>query len=99
MASLNTRFARDERISWRMIEDEAILIDRDEGEMLRLNPIGTEIWHGLDGTRSVNEIVEHIHQTFEVKRKKAEKDVLRFLNQLVRREMVAETMRDGREPS
>ena len=99
MASLDKRFATDERISWRVIEGEAVLVDRDEAELLRLNPIATEIWQAVDGRRTTNEIIDHIYQTFEVPRKRAQKDVLRFLRQLVRREMVEETSRDGREPS
>lgn len=99
MASLDKCFARDARISWQTIEDEGVLIDRDEREVLRLNPIATEIWQAIDGKRTTNEIIDHIYQTFEVPRKRAQKDVLRFLRQLVRREMVEETSRDGREPS
>lgn len=99
MASLDKRFARDERISWRVIENEAVLVDPDEGELLRFNPIGTEIWQDLDGTRTVDDIIDHIHQIFEVNRKRAQRDVLRFLNKLVRRELVGERSGNGREPS
>lgn len=99
MASLDRRFSRDERISWRVIENQAVLVDPDEGEVLRFNPIGTEIWQDLDGTRTVDEIIDHIHQIFEVNRKRAQRDVLRFLNKLVRRELVGETSGNGREPS
>lgn len=95
MASLDKRFARDERISWRVIENEAVLVDPDEGEVLRFNPIGTEIWQDLDGTRTVDEIIDHIHRVFEVNRKRAQRDVLRFLNKLVRRELVEETSGNG----
>lgn len=99
MASLDRRFSRDERISWRVIENQAVLVDPDEGEVLRFNPIGTEIWQDLDGTRTVDEIIDHIHQIFEVNRKRAQRDVLRFLNKLVRRELVGERSGNGREPS
>ncbi len=99
MTSPDKRFARDARISWRIIEDEAILIDHDEREVMRLNPVGAEIWEGLDGTRTVNEIIDYIYHTFEVDRNRARKDVLRFLKELARREMVEETPGDGRRPS
>ena len=90
MTSLDTRLARDERISWRMIEDEAVLVDREEGEVLRLNPIGTEIWKTIDGKRTLTEIIDHVYQTFEVDRKRAQKDVIRFVKKLLRRELVEE---------
>jgi len=65
-------------------------VDRDEGELLRLNPIATEIWQAIDGQRSQTEIVDHICQTFEVERKTAQRDVGRFLKKLLRREMLKE---------
>lgn len=91
MASLDRRFSRDERIAWRVIEGEAILIDREEHDVVRLNRIGTRIWQGLNGRRTVHEIVDDIQQVFGVSRKQVHRDVLRFLRQLVRREMVSET--------
>ncbi len=99
MVSLDKRFAKDARISWRIIEDEAVLVDQDEGEVIRLNPIATEIWQAIDGKRTIDEIIDHIYQTFEVDRKRAQKDALRFLKQLARREMVEELPGDGRGPA
>ncbi len=90
MASLDKRVARDERIAWQIIEDEAVLVDREEGEVLRLNPIGTEIWKTMDGKRTLTEIIDHVYQTFEVDRKRAQKDVIRFVKKLLRRELVEE---------
>ena len=87
---LDKRLAKSERFAWRVIEDEAVLLDRDEAEVLRLNAIGTEIWQALDGARSIAEIINQIHQSFDVDRKTAEKDVLRFMKELVNREMVEE---------
>lgn len=77
-------------ISWRPVEGEVVLIDRDEGELIRLNELGAEIWYAIDGHRAVAEIVDHICNTFDVKRRRAQKDVIRFLKKLRRRELVEE---------
>jgi len=92
------RLARSERFAWRVIEDEAVLVDQDEEEVLRLNPIATEIWQALDGSRTVTAIIDQIHQCFDVDRTTAEHDVLRFVKELVRREMVEEVPAAAREP-
>ena len=94
---LDKSLARSERFAWRVIEDEAVLVDRDEAGVLRLNPIATEIWQALDGTRTVEEVIDHIHQCFDVDRRTAEKDVLRFVKELVTREMVEEGPTAARE--
>ena len=95
---LDKRLAKSERFAWRVIEDEAVLVDRDEAEVLRLNPIATEIWQALDGARSIAEIIDQIHHSFDVDRKTAENDVLRFMKELVNREMVEEVPAATGEP-
>ena len=95
---LDKRLARSERFAWRVIEDEAVLVDRDEEEVLRLNLIATEIWQALDGSRSIAEIIDQIHQSFDVDRRTAENDVVRFVKELVKREMVEEVPAAAGEP-
>ncbi len=58
--------------------------------VIRLNEIGAAIWRAMDGRRTTNDIIEHLCRSFDVERKRAEKDVLRFLRQLRRRELVDE---------
>jgi coenzyme PQQ biosynthesis protein PqqD len=98
MRQLDKRLVRTERFAWRVIEDEAVLIDRDEEEVLRLNSIATEIWQALDGSRSIEEIINQIHHGFDVNRKTAENDVLRFVKELLKREMVDEVPAAVSEP-
>ncbi len=88
MVSLSQRFARDQRIAWRLIENEAVLIDRGEKEVLRLNPIATGIWNAIDGQRALSEVIDHLHGQFDVDRRRLERDVLKFMKKLVRRELV-----------
>lgn len=90
MLTVDTRLAKNEKIPWRLIEEEALLLDLEEGEVLRLNPVGAEIWNAIDGTRTVDDIVAHIQGTFEVTEKQAARDVQRFLKQLLRHELVEE---------
>jgi hypothetical protein len=88
--ALDTRLAKNEKIPWRLIEEEAILIDREEGEVVRLNPVGAEIWSAIDGKHTVDEIVDRICGTFDVSPRKANRDVHRFINQLLRHELIHE---------
>jgi tetratricopeptide (TPR) repeat protein len=84
----DTRLGKNDKMRWRVIEGEAILLDLDEGEVLRLNPVAAEIWNAIDGTRTAGEIVAHICRTFEVSQRTARRDVHRFLEQLLRYELV-----------
>lgn len=93
MLTVDARLAKNEKIPWRLIEEEAILLDLDEGEVLRLNPVAAAIWNTIDGTRTVAEIVAHICRTFEVSHGTARRDVHRFLKKLLRHELVEKRLR------
>ncbi len=90
MLTLDTRLAKNETIPWRIIEEEAILIDLEEGEVVRLTGVGAVIWQAIDGTRTVDDLVTHICRTFEVRERKARRDVHRFAKQLLRQELIQE---------
>lgn len=90
MLALETRLSRNARIAWRLIEGEAVLLDEVEGELIRLNPVGAEIWNAIDGMRTVREIVDRISGTFDVSERTAMRDVHRFLKHLLRHELVEE---------
>src|SRR5438270_7206172 len=86
--TVDARLAKNEKIPWRLIEEEAILLDLEEGEVLRLNPVGTEIWNAIDGTRSETEIVAHICHTFEVTHLTLSTFVHRFVIHLIHHDLV-----------
>ena len=90
--AVDNRLVKNGKIPWRLIEEEAILVDLEEGEVLRLNPVGAEIWNTIDGTRTVAEIVAHNCRTFDVSERTARRDVRRFLKQLLRHELVEELL-------
>ena len=91
MLSGEDRIQREEKIPWRLIEGEAVLVNIEDGEVIHLNEVAAEIWSVIDGTRSVEEIVEHVNREFEAEIATIEKDVFDFLNQLIEKK-VARTL-------
>ena len=90
MGAFDKRLVKNAQIPWRILDGETLLVDRHEGELIRLNAVGTEIWSAIDGRRTVGDIIHHIQATFEVSKKQATRDVQRFINQLLRQELVEE---------
>lgn len=90
MHPLDAVILKNERVPWRIIEDEAILVKVDSGEVIQLNEVASEIWRLIDGKRKISEIVDHIHSVFDVDREKAEKDALEFINSLSDKNLVTE---------
>jgi hypothetical protein len=83
-----TQLTKNPDIQWKMIEEEAVLVDQDELQILHLNEVATEVWNLIDGKRTVNEIITQMLSVFEVKRKTAEKDILDFLKKLIKIEAI-----------
>ena len=88
MLKLDSRLSKTKDMPWKIIEKEAVLVDMDEGEVIRLNEIGAQIWQTIDGNNSVEDIINRIDEAFEADRKKIERDALDFLKQLLRMEII-----------
>ncbi len=82
MFPLDAIILKNERVPWRIIEGEAILVKVDSGEVIHLNEVAAEIWRIIDGKRKISEIVDHIQKDFDVEREQAEKDTLEFIKSL-----------------
>lgn len=74
---------KNERIAWRIIEEEGILVDPDQSEVIHLNEVAALIWKLVDGKRTVAEIVCGVCEEFDVDEAIAERDVREFLDRLI----------------
>jgi rRNA processing protein Krr1/Pno1 len=90
MLPLDTIVSKNERVPWRIIEGEAILVKVDSGEVIHLNEVAAEIWRIIDGKRKISEIVDHIQKDFDVDKEQAEKDTLEFIQSLLNINLVTE---------
>jgi coenzyme PQQ synthesis protein D (PqqD) len=84
---LSARFVKDNQSVTRSIAGETIIVPVRSGvgdldSIYTLNEVGTSIWELIDGTRSVEQIVEEIGNKYEVSSDEAAKDVSEFLTAL-----------------
>lgn len=87
MLSMEDRVQREEKIPWRLIEGEAVLVNIESGEVIHLNDVAAEIWSVIDGTKSIQEIIEHVNHEFEAERATIEKDVFDFIGKLIEKKV------------
>jgi coenzyme PQQ biosynthesis protein PqqD len=83
MLSMEDKVQRNERLPWRIIEGEAIVVNIDDEEVIHLNEVAAETWRLMDGTRTVGEIIERVDDIFDAARPTIEKDVVEFIEQLI----------------
>jgi hypothetical protein len=96
---LGKRFARDPFIVSRKIASKFILVPirqraREVQNIYNMNEIGGFIWELLDGKRRVEQVRDIVVDEFEVESKEAEADLVEFMKQLEKIDVVRE-VQDG----
>jgi len=85
-----THYRQHKDIAWRNIDGETVLIDPASGTIFVLNRVGSKIWKLLEEPRSPVSMVQAIASDFEVQEVQALDDLLIFLEDLSRRNLVEE---------
>ena len=79
---------RNPEIIAKTAEDEAVLVMPQKGQVKVFNEVGAVIWELIDGKRTIEIIIEEIVSQFDVDPFTAESDVLNFISELYKREIV-----------
>jgi len=80
--TLNSCPAPAEHVRSRHLEQEAVVVLPDKGEVKVLNEVGARIWALADGSRTVRDIAAALCAEFEATPGVAEADTLKFLAEL-----------------
>ena len=81
--SLDTSITKDsDHIIDRVVDSEALLIHLSSGDYFSLDSVGTRIWDSIDGSRTVQDLVDLVLEEYDVERDQAVTDVTRLVEQL-----------------
>jgi hypothetical protein len=72
----------------RTYEGEGVIIHSGSMELNVVNPVGTRVWELVDGERPVGAIIEAVCREFDVDEEQAREDVLEFLVELEKKDLV-----------
>lgn len=72
----------------RVIDEEAVIILSEKSVVQVLNSVGSRIFELADGKHSVAQIIETILQEYNVQPDQGRTDVLNFLEELVKNEVI-----------
>jgi hypothetical protein len=70
------------------MDDEMAIMNVKQGKYFALDSIGTKIWKLIEEPRSVSDICDSMLEHFSVEREQCEQDVLTFLNELARENLI-----------
>jgi hypothetical protein len=71
------------QVAARTVDDQAVIVLADTGEVTVLNGVGTRIWELADGAHSVAAISEVIASEYGIGASRARQDLEEFLIELV----------------
>ncbi len=96
MSMLQSYPAPHNQVAGRVIDNEAVLVLSQSGEVQVLNEVGARIWELTDGTRTVAQVAQAIADEFDVSAEQAQADVSEFVAQLVAQNVLVLGERPGR---
>lgn len=79
---------RAENVISRQVDEEAVLVSPEKGEVKVINQTGALIWENCDGHTSLGQLVELVCREYRVDHDAAEADVVEFLEALAKRGLV-----------
>ncbi len=63
-------------VQFTVLDDEAIILNLNNGHYYTLNPVGTVIWELIDGHRTLQAVLEGVCEQFDVDRERAHDDLV-----------------------
>jgi hypothetical protein len=91
MISLEKYVVRNSDMVWKMVGNEAFIIDKDGTKIHQLNSVGSEIWKNSEGNLTIRQIIEAICNQFEITAEEAEKDSTLFIENMLTQDLVTLT--------
>jgi hypothetical protein len=93
MISLDKYVVRNRDMVWRMVGNEAFIIDKDGTKIHQLNKAGCEIWKFSEGNLTVRQIIENICNSCEIGEDQAKADTIQFVEDMLVQGLVE--LKDG----
>ena len=70
-------------VRYRVIDDQAIIVCQDKGEIIAVNEVGSLVLDAVDGKTSVTLIIGMLASSYDVPLETLQKDVLEFIAEML----------------
>ena len=76
---------KDDRVEWRAVEDEVVVLDVERSTYLAVNAVGAVLWPRLAQGATMDDLALALTERFEIDQETARRDTAAFVDDLVRR--------------
>ena len=80
-----------EKVVWRTVDGEAVILNLDDGLYYTLNEVGTLVWEGLAVGAALQEIANNLTDQYNVGIKQAQCDIKDLITRLNKTQLVEAT--------
>jgi len=77
-----------DRVVWRDIEGEAVILNLDTGYYYNLNAVGSLIWQLLEEKKDISKIIETISKDYNISANRAKKDLDSLISDLKKEKLL-----------
>lgn len=89
---LSKIFSKSINHPWQSFEDETIVIDPSKQFSYEFGHVGTFIWNQINGSASLDQILQNLCAEYEVKPDEAQQDLNEFIEQLQNEQLIIEIL-------
>ena len=87
--NLNQKYKIDENnISYRIIGDEALILNLENGSTYSLNKSGARIWEAIDKERQLEGILETLKEIYDLPEDKLKDDLIKLVKDLEKEKLI-----------
>ena len=77
-----------DKVTYRIIDGEAVILNLDNGYYYSLNEVGTRIWESIDKQKSLSEILSLLKEECQASEKQLKNDLMELVKDLEKEKLV-----------
>ena len=86
---LARKYAIDkDKVTYRIIDGEAVILNLDNGFYYSLNEVGTKIWQDIDKGTDLNKTLSLLKEEYQIPEKQLKGDLLTLLKDLNKEKLI-----------
>ncbi|MBL7130820.1 MAG: PqqD family protein [Candidatus Omnitrophica bacterium] len=79
-----------DKITYRIIDNEAVILNLGNGYYYSLNEVGTEIWEAINKQKSLDEVLSLLKEEYQLPEKQLRRDLTKLVKDLEKEELIKE---------
>ena len=87
--SLNSKIQRNQDLLTSKADGEIVMLDINADKYFGINSVGSDIWERIEKPMVIADLCQSLRNKYTVSKEQCEQDVLKFIEQLQEKKLVA----------